>query len=615
MVELRIDSEGRQWSIPLTQGSSWRLGRDESCEIRVADRRVSGQHAEIVREGDRLILRRTRGQKPIEIDGRAVESAELASGATFAIGASTFTLIARLDGMDLIDAPTVLACAFPKTAALAPPSTAPAVPAVSPATAQSSPMRLMGQLISLLARAQDRQALASAVLEMACQRLNASRALLARINDPEHIEVIASRGMPPEADARMLISTTVLKQIIDERKAVLIGDTATSITGLGRQESILRNHIRAVACTPVYDTAQKLVALLYVDNQDRASEFSTQDGELLIWAGQIYSLLDENLAMRRRLEAEVVRLKLSTRSSMQMVAESPAMVLLLERVKRAAASDAAVLLQGESGTGKECIARMLHELSPGARGRFVACNCAAIPATLFESEMFGHTRGAFTGAGHDRKGAFQEAEGGTLFLDEIGDLEYSLQTKLLRAIQERSVRPVGADRDVPFSARIVCAANKDLREGFKNRDFREDLYYRIAIVTLTVPPLRERREDIVPLARYFTNLLSQGTRALSSAAEDRLRAYAWPGNVRELRSIVEQAVIFSAGQEIHADELNLPSNSNGQIALAPQSMADVERRHILQVLQSVQGNKSEAARILGLARSTLKLKLQAFQQT
>jgi two-component system response regulator HydG len=258
---------------------------------------------------------------------------------------------------------------------------------------------------------------------------------------------------------------------------------------------------------------------------------------------------------------------------------------------------------------------MLHELSPGARGRFVACNCAAIPATLFESEMFGHTRGAFTGAGHDRKGAFQEAEGGTLFLDEIGDLEYSLQTKLLRAIQERSVRPVGADRDVPFNARIVCATNKDLREGFKNRDFREDLYYRIAIVTLTVPPLRERREDIVPLVRYFTNLLSQGTRALSSAAEDRLRAYSWPGNVRELRSIVEQAVIFSAGQEIHADELNLPSNGNGQIALAPQSMADVERRHILQVLQSVQGNKSEAARILGLARSTLKLKLQAFQQT
>ncbi|MCW8131571.1 MAG: sigma 54-interacting transcriptional regulator [Planctomycetota bacterium] len=609
MVELRIDSEGRQWTVPLTRGDCWRIGRDEGCEIRVPDRRVSGQHAELVREGARLTLRRTRGQKPIEIDGRAVEAADLASGASFAIGHSTFTLVARVDGMDLIDAPSVLACAFPEPAEAA----AAGAPVVASASAQASPMRLMAQLIALLGRAHDRQDLAAATLDLACQRLNAARAVLARIEDNDHLDVIAARGMPAYADAKQFISTTVLKQIIDERKAVLIGDTATSVLGLSRQESVVRNHIRAVACTPVFNTQRALVALLYVDNQDRPSEFTTQDGEMLIWAGQVWSLLDENLAMRRRLEAEVMRLKQNA-SSVQMVAEAPAMLRLLERVKRAAASDAAVLIEGESGTGKECIARMLHELSPVAQGRFVARNCAAIPPTLFESEMFGHVRGAFTGADHVRKGAFLEAHGGTLFLDEIGDLEYSLQTKLLRAIQERAVRPVGSDHDVPVNARIVCATNRDLREGFANRSFREDLFYRVATVTLTVPALRERPEDILPLARYFTRLLSQGTRALTPAAEERLLTYVWPGNVRELRSVVEQAVIFAAGSEIQADELNLPSSAAGLIVLTPQSMAEVERRHILQVLKNTNGNKSEAARILGLARSTLNLKLQGFRQ-
>lgn len=609
MVELRIDSEGRQWTVPLTRGECWRIGRDESCEIRVPDRRVSGQHAELIREGTRLTLRRTRGQKPIEIDGRAVELADLASGTSFAIGRSTFTLVARVDGMDLIDAPSVLACAYPEADGA---NAALAGPVVSSTSAQASPMRLMAQLIALLGRAHDRRDLADATLELACQRLNAARAVLARIEDNEHLDVIAARGMPADADVKQFISTTVLKQIIDERKAVLIGDTATSVMGLARQESIVRNHIRAVACTPVFNTERALVALLYVDNQDRPSEFTTQDGEMLIWAGQVWSVLDENLAMRRRLEAEVMRLKQNARS-VQMVAEAPAMLRLLERVKRAAASDAAVLIEGESGTGKECIARMLHELSPVAHGHFVARNCAAIPPTLFESEMFGHVRGAFTGAEHERKGAFLEAHGGTLFLDEIGDLDYALQTKLLRAIQEKAVRPVGSDRDVPVHARIVCATNRDLREGFANRSFREDLFYRVATVTLTVPPLRERPDDILPLARYFSRLLSQGTRTLTAAAEDRLLRYGWPGNVRELRSIVEQAVIFAAGQEIQADELNLPTSSSGLIVLTPQSMAEVERRHILQVLKNTNGNKSEAARILGLARSTLNLKLQGYR--
>jgi two-component system response regulator HydG len=244
----------------------------------------------------------------------------------------------------------------------------------------------------------------------------------------------------------------------------------------------------------------------------------------------------------------------------------------------------------------------------------VARNCAAIPENLFESEMFGHKKGSFTGAESDRRGAFLEADGGTLFLDEIADLPSALQTKLLRAIQEKVIRPVGSDKDIPVNVRIICATNRDLLECCTNREFREDLYYRLATVTLTVPPLRDRREDIVPLARHFVRAFSDGLRNLTKAAEDRLVVYQWPGNVRELRSIMEQAVIFAAGSEINADEINLPG-AGARINLAPQSLAEAERRHILSVLASVNGNKTEAAKALGLARSTLLVKLNSYKTT
>ncbi len=293
------------------------------------------------------------------------------------------------------------------------------------------------------------------------------------------------------------------------------------------------------------------------------------------------------------------------------VAEAPAMLGLLTRVKKAAASYAAILIQGETGSGKECIALMLHQQSPRSDKPFVARNCAAIPENLFESEMFGHKKGAFTGADRDRKGAFLEANGGTLFLDEIGDLEYSLQTKLLRAIQEKVIRPVGSDKDVPVDPRIICATNKDLRECCKANEFREDLYYRLVTVMLVVPPLRERREDIIPLARHFVGLASKWVRTLTPAAEKRLLAYNWPGNVRELRSFMEQSVIFATGNEIQADELNFPAMDE-EDSEDSQTWAAVERRHILKVLKNCDGNKFETAKVLGMARSTLVLKLKSY---
>ena len=294
----------------------------------------------------------------------------------------------------------------------------------------------------------------------------------------------------------------------------------------------------------------------------------------------------------------------------QIVVAAPAMQALLKRVKKAAATDASILVQGETGSGKECIASLIHQQSPRSAKAFVARNCASIPQHLFESEMFGHKKGAFTGADRDRKGAFLEADGGTLFLDEIGDLDYSLQTKLLRAIQEKVIHPVGSDKDVAVDPRIVCATNKDLRECIKAHQFRDDLYYRVATVSVAVPPLRERREDIIPLARHFIGLASKLSHSLSPEAEERLRSYDWPGNVRELRSLMEEAVIFAIGNVIQADELSFPRTQPGAADPASQLLEDVEWRHILEVLKNCDGNKTLAAKVLGLARSTLVLKMK-----
>jgi transcriptional regulator with PAS, ATPase and Fis domain len=609
MTELRVWHAGKQWAVPLSGGVSWRIGRSEPCEICVPDSHISVEHASISSEGGKWLLRRTAGQLAVELDGRPVDYAELRSGSVFSIGTTEFMLVIEQEGVHLIDAAGVLAADL---------SSAKSGPEAAegqgcPVSMRRSPVamsRLFAQVLSSLARAHERTVLAKDVLELACERLVATRAMLAKVKDGQSIDLIATRGIPADG-VKGLVSTSVLRCILDQRQAIFIGNTGASLSSLAQQKSIVRNHIQAVACTPVFDSAGKLAAVLYVDNQSRPAAFDPLDVQFLIWLGLVYSLLDENLEMRRRLESEVSEMK-RTAASSKIIAETPAMLLLFERTQKAAASDAAVLIQGESGTGKECIARMLHRESARAAKPFVARNCAAIPETLFESEMFGHKKGAFTGATADRRGAFAEADGGTLFLDEIGDLTQPLQAKLLRAIEDKAIRPVGAETDVPVDVRLICATNKELREACRNKEFREDLYYRIATVTLNVPPLRERRADILPLAHHFIQLYSGGSRVLAQEAEELLLSYEWPGNVRELRSIMEQAVIFAGRNEIQIEDINLPARASTRIDLHPQSLADAERRHILRICQECNGNKTEAARILGIARSTLILKLNAY---
>jgi len=328
-----------------------------------------------------------------------------------------------------------------------------------------------------------------------------------------------------------------------------------------------------------------------------------------------------------RLECEVRRLRHAAGehdTGEGIVGESHAVRKLRGLIGRVAESDASVLITGESGTGKELVARDLHHRSARFRGPFIAINCAAVPAALLESELFGHVRGAFTDARTSRTGLFVEANGGTLFLDEVGELPLEMQPKLLRALQERSVRPVGGSGEVRFDARIVASTNRNLPDEVQRSRFRQDLYYRLNVVRLDVPPLRERGSDILLLAQHFVRRCAEGSgkvvRGFSTSAASRLLTYPWPGNVRELENCVERAVTLTLFDTIMLDDL--PETVLASARQAPIRtpdhvdelipLAEVDRQYILRVLALVGGNKSRAAAILGLDRRTLYRKLKRF---
>lgn len=311
--------------------------------------------------------------------------------------------------------------------------------------------------------------------------------------------------------------------------------------------------------------------------------------------------------------------------SPRLLGESQAMAALFESIARVAASDATVLITGESGTGKEVVAQTLHEHSARVSGPFVAVNCAAIPEQLLESELFGHEKGAFTGASAARIGRFERASGGTLFLDEIGDMSMVLQAKLLRALESRQVEPLGAIQSRPIDVRVIAATNQDLSSAMSEGGFREDLYFRLAVVELSLPPLRERPEDIRPLALHFAALQARRygrpIEAITEAALQRLAAYDWPGNVRELRNVLDRAVLLAVGSTLRVGHLRLDSASprasprsareQGMGYPTSFSLAQVEADHISRVMDSVDGQLGLAAEVLGIHRNTLSRKLRA----
>jgi DNA-binding NtrC family response regulator len=340
------------------------------------------------------------------------------------------------------------------------------------------------------------------------------------------------------------------------------------------------------------------------------------------------ALTIERALKHRELREEVKRLRLAVseqRRLDEMVGESLPMRKIYELIARVAPTEAAVLVTGESGTGKELVARTLHTRSPRSSGPFVAINCAAMSESLLESDIFGHTKGAFTDARSAREGLFARAGGGTLFLDEVGEMPAGMQAKLLRALQERRVRPVGGDAEVPFDIRLITATSRDLELDVHQGRFREDLFYRVNVVQVNVPPLRTRENDVLLLAQEFLKRAhSAGSTVvgMKGVTAERLIAYPWPGNVRELRNCIERAVAVAQSDRIGVDDLpeRIANFKSTRITLGtsdPSSilpMNEVERRYVARVLETLGGNKAWAARALGMDRRTLYRKLEGWSK-
>jgi Nif-specific regulatory protein len=421
---------------------------------------------------------------------------------------------------------------------------------------------------------------------------------------PPTWQLSVNREGDPEANVR--VSSTVVRRAFERKTAFLIND-ATERPDLKNAQSIVDLRARSIACVPLV-AREKAIGVLYLDTRNSLVPLERDHLELLVAVAKIAGLAIENAqrvdALKR--QAELLRSDLSRRHSF--VGDTPSMRSVYNTLAKVARSESTVLILGESGTGKELAAREIHKTSARAEKPFVAVNCATLGENLLESELFGHEKGAFTGAHAVKKGQFEVADGGTVFLDEIAEAPLTVQAKLLRVLQEREFVRIGATKPIHINVRLIAATNQDLKNAVREGTFRADLLFRLDVVAIKMPPLRERREDIPALANYFAKKYSRdcarGEMAISAAAEALLVQYDWPGNVRELENAIERAVVLGGEDVILPEDLpealletGLPPSDEDSIHA---SVRDTKRKRILAAMEEAHGNYTQAARILGV---------------
>jgi transcriptional regulator with GAF, ATPase, and Fis domain len=417
-------------------------------------------------------------------------------------------------------------------------------------------------------------------------------------------------------------SRTVVRRVMQDRVGLLISDVA-AVNSFGPVETLQQLQVHSVLCVPLL-VAGMVQGAIYLDSRSATTSFDENHLQVLTAVAGLASLALESLrhwdAVRE--ENRVLRAEISLQHNM--VGASPGMRAVYDLIRRVAPTDSTVLIQGESGTGKELVARAIHRNSPRATGPLVAINCAALTESLLESELFGHEKGAFTGATTQKKGKLELAQGGTLFLDEVTEMTAALQPKLLRVLQEREFERVGGTRTISADIRLVAATNRSLQRAVEAGTFRKDLYYRLNVVAVSVPPLRERPEDIPVLADYFIDKISRkrGTKTKALAPETLacLISHDWPGNVRELENTIERALVLGATDVILPDDL--PEEVLEARSATPSAsqyhggIRDAKKQLILQALERTKGSYLEAAQLLGvhpnsLLRLVRKLDLKA----
>ncbi|MBM3331545.1 sigma-54-dependent Fis family transcriptional regulator [candidate division WOR-3 bacterium] len=464
----------------------------------------------------------------------------------------------------------------------------------------------------------DPDALFGDVLDEALRTMNAERGLLL-LADAEtgKLAVRVARHIDGPVEEELSgVSRTVLDEVVSKKEAKVFVDAPASFPGA---QSIIIAHVRSVAVAPLI-SRERLVGAIYVDSRTDHNVFSDDALLFLRPFASIAALAIENARLCSGLAAETGKLRSALGDWQQfpeIVGRSAAMRAVFEMMARVIPTDAPVLITGETGTGKELVARAIHYSGPRKEAAFVAVNCGAIPENLLESELFGHRKGSFTGAVTDKQGLFEAANGGTLFLDEVSDLPRPLQPKLLRALQSGEVRRVGDVETHHVNVRVMSATNRDLGQLAGEGTFREDLYYRLNVIPIELPPLRQRRDDIPLLAGHFlaasARRQNKKVAGIAKPAIDKLVNSSWPGNIRQLENTMERAVVLCSGDKLTESDIMLPQPADNGMPIEG-TAAQIEKRVVLDRLKAFNGNRTRAAASLGISRRTLLNKLAEWKR-
>lgn len=581
-----------------------KIGRGTECTIQLNDPICSRVHCVVRNIGGRWIAADAESRNGTYVNDRKIDEASLAEGHYLKVGSTEFQFHqSRLRPTLPGDPDAGITQSIVRHIQMGSADLDPSMLGTVHTVEQTQDLLLLHQLAVKLLATSDVQLVTRTSLELLQGRTKASVVGFLSVSDDKHLR--SNIVLPEYAEQQVRLSEELTRLVCEEGHAVWIANHQSD------EKEKAPAHFADAQCVPLVRDGRVLGAFhLYLDHgRFRQSHFDFAVSVANIAAAALArSLHEETLAV------DVKRLQQSSAVFDELLGESPPMRHLKEQIARIAAAPGCVLIRGESGSGKELVARAIHKLSTRAMRPMLSVNCAAIPADLIESQLFGHKAGSFTGADRDHAGFFQQADLGTLFLDEIGELTAGGQSKLLRILEGHPFLPVGATKEVQVDVRVIAATNRDLAALAREKKFREDLYYRLNVFELYIPPLRERGGDVDLLIRHFLDhfrsLHGRPGLDLADDARQRLLGYNWPGNVRQLRNTIDSAVVLAAGPKITVADL--PLHDVGGDELESLEIEAWERRLILEALKRTGGNVPEAAKLLGLGRATLYRKFEQY---